>query len=598
MTSHFESFARVAVLFGLALLAMPLLVRRSASARRLVLAVTFAFVLVVPFLPAWHVSAPAYRALVGQVVVEPIAAGIGATGANPAPIASVVAYSLDPLTLVWTAGVFIVAARLVIGLVVARRLVGRASRAPIAWETARTQAERQTGLRADVRVSSEIEAPVVTGIVSPVVLVPVSSASWTDERRLSVLLHELAHVAAHDLAVQVLATIACSLHWFNPLAWCAARRLRLERELAADEAVLRSGMRASTYAEDLLAIAGAAPAGTVAIGEKPLASRIAAILAEQRPAVLGPKGASALVIGTVAIALGVACTTTSGSPPVPASASAVDAELHAVAAGELRRTLEEWKAPGGTILVLSPKGEVLAEAGHVDGAYVVGSTMKPLLLAAAIDEGVVTESDVFDCSHNERGGKVLQDPSELGQAPLAELVSKSSNVGFAQIFDRLGGDRFDRALHRFHFATPPELAAAPAGDWNGGLLAIGATMSATPRQIALAYAALANGGDGIVKPSTAARVTTLLEGVVASDEGTGKKARVAGVRVAGKTGTSEWTAPDGRKMTYASFVGYVPAERPRYVIFVGVESPSGETSWGGDVAAPVFARIAAHALRR
>lgn len=127
---------------------------------------------------------------------------------------------------------------------------------------------------------------------------------------------------------------------------------------------------------------------------------------------------------------------------------------------------------------------------------------------------------------------------------------------------------------------------------------IGGTMSATPRQVALAYAALADGGDGIVKPSTAARVSTLLEGVVASEHGTGKKARVAGARVAGKTGTSDWTAPDGTTMTYASFVGYVPADRPRYVIFVGVESPSGEKAWGGEVAAPVFSRVAAHALTR
>src|SRR5205807_6195862 len=99
----------------------------------------------------------------------------------------------------------------------------------------------------------------------------------------------------------------------------------------------------------------------------------------------------------------------------------------------------------------------------------------------------------------------------------------------------------------------------PEGD---ALSAIGATMSATPRQVATAYAALANGGDGIVKASTAARVSSLLENVVTSELGTGRKAAVPGVRVAGKTGSSDW---DGA--TYASFVGWVPADHPRYVVF-------------------------------
>ena len=139
------------------------------------------------------------------------------------------------------------------------------------------------------------------------------------------------------------------------------------------------------------------------------------------------------------------------------------------------------------------------------------------------------------------------------------------------------------------------MASQSAGDWDGALVAIGATMTATPLEVASAYAALADGGDGIVKASTAERMRGLLEGVVASEKGTGKKARVDGVRVAGKTGTSEWTAKSGSQMTYASFVGFVPADHPRYVIFVGIES-AGEEAWGGEAAAPVFSRVAARAL--
>ena len=123
-------------------------------------------------------------------------------------------------------------------------------------------------------------------------------------------------------------------------------------------------------------------------------------------------------------------------------------------------------------------------------------------------------------------------------------------------------------------------------------------MTATPREVTRAYAALANGGDGIVSKTTASRVSTLLEGVVESEHGTGVKARVAGVRVAGKTGTADWTLPDGTNVRYASFVGWVPANKPRYVIFVGVEASPSAQVWGGNIAAPVFSRVAAHALAR
>jgi len=177
-------------------------------------------------------------------------------------------------------------------------------------------------------------------------------------------------------------------------------------------------------------------------------------------------------------------------------------------------------------------------------------------------------------------------------------VARSSNVGFAQVYDRLGGARVDRALRRFEFAAPPQLASAPPGERDGAVTANGIGNTTTPRTVARAYAVLADGGDGIVKATTAARVTALLEGVVYSQHGTGKKAQVAGVRVAGKTGTSEWTASDGSKVTYATFVGYVPAQRPAYVVFVGVESPSGDEGVGGNVAAPVFSRIAGRLLSR
>ena len=598
MTSHFDSGFRVALVLAFGLLAMPLLRGRSAVARRLVLSLVFGFVLVLPFVPSFRVHAPVVSGLVGHLVVEPIAA---AAEASPASSPLHVASSVDWLVIIWSLGALAVAVRFAVGLVLARRLVVRSEPAPACWDSAIVHAETKMGQRPVVRISTEIEAPAVTGMLSPVVLVPASSARWSTERKVSVLLHELAHVAAYDLFVQLVATIVCSLHWFNPLAWLAMRRLRLERELAADEAVIRAGARASSYAADLLAIAGAVPVGTIAIGTKPLPARIAAIVAARRPSKLGFTGASAIAVGTAAVSLAVACTSASegaGSRAV-SSHVAVDRDLQVMAERELDRVVKEWHASGGTILVLTPTGEVLADAGgHADRAYVAGSTMKPFLLAAAFDEDVVDETEVFDCNKGERGGNTLHDAKENGALAVPDMLAVSSNIGFAQVFDRLGGARLDRALRRFHFSPPNDFATRPAGDWDGALVAIGITMGSTPREVALGYATLAAGGDGVVKTTTAERVSALLEGVVTSEHGTGQKARVAGVRVAGKTGTSAWTTPDDHKMTYASFVGFVPADRPRYVIFVGVESPAGEEASGGTVAAPVFSRVAQRALTR
>src|SRR5262249_49742726 len=136
-------------------------------------------------------------------------------------------------------------------------------------------------------------------------------------------------------------------------------------------------------------------------------------------------------------------------------------------------------------------------------------------------------------------------------------------------------------------------------------------MSASPLQMAAAYAALANdgvymaptmarhgstAGVRLIKPNTARAVVAMLEEAVSGELATGKLARIAGVRGAGKTGTSAWL-PDGSQGVYASFVGIVPADHPRFVVLVGAESPRGGES-GGKVAAPVFARVAARALGR
>ncbi len=97
--------------------------------------------------------------------------------------------------------------------------------------------------------------PVVWGIFRPRLMLPAAAQDWSDEQLRSVLLHELAHIKRRDVLGQLLAQLACALHWFNPLVWFAAWRLHVERERACDDLVLQSGVRASAYAEHLLNIA-------------------------------------------------------------------------------------------------------------------------------------------------------------------------------------------------------------------------------------------------------------------------------------------------------------------------------------------------------
>jgi beta-lactamase regulating signal transducer with metallopeptidase domain len=653
----FLDAVRGAVLVGFALAALPLLRRAPAEARRLCLALALGGALVLPAvsaaLPAWRVGAhPSIAALRGLPLAEPLAedgptlavlrvAPIpAAQAAAPAP--SSVDFASVPAA-VWALGALVVVVRLVGGVRRSRAIVRRASPAT-SWTSAILRAAEVSGISADVRVTDELDAPAVTGILAPVVLVPRASASWSDARRFAVLMHELAHVRQRDCLAQVLAQLACAVHWFDPLVWIAARRLRFEREIAADDAVLAAGMRPSSYAEDLLAIAGAraVPAGTLGMAEpSELAVRITAIVAARRAMGTLSRPRAALLAATMgAILLVVACATPEAPTSAPASVapepaavalgatSTIDHRLQQIADEELERTVREWQPAAGAVVILDPTtGEILANAGRANGAradvavqhaYVTGSTLKAVVLAAALDDGVVSPADRFDCENGARayGSRILHDSAGRGLLTLPEMLAVSTNVGFSKVFDRLGGNPLVRWLHRFHFGASPGLAGAVAGEvpariedrsYEGAAAAIGQVMTASPLQVAAAYAALANEGvyiaptltrraaripgEPLLKPETARAVVSMLEAAVNGEQATGKAARIAGVRVAGKTGTADL---DGNG-TYASFVGFVPANRPRFVILVGVEAPR-EGGTGGNVAAPAFARIASRAL--
>jgi hypothetical protein len=632
-------FLRGAVILGAGGVAMPLLGRASAATRRLVLALALGGALVVPvvapLVPAWHPAAPGPVAY-GRDVIEPLNRHMELPVIVPRAVGPVVAAAAErppslgaALVGLWGVGAIVLALRLASALVRAEG-VRRRARAATGWDAAR----ERLGTTVDVRETDELEGPAVAGLFASAVLVPAASGEWSEDRKEAVLLHELAHVRRRDCLVHAVGELARAVHWLDPLAWVLLARLRDEREHAADDAALTAGATPSIYASHLLAVAVPdAPAGALAMAERSiLGARIEAVVAVGRRR-LAPSRAEAsgwVLLGGSLVSV-VACTSPRADLTPPASAAprvapaAIDgprdARLQTIADEELDRMLAAAHSTVGTILILEPKtGAVLANAGRLRGQqadvastrrHVTGSTFKAITLAGALDDGVVKVDERFDCENGERryGAKTLHDARPAGILSIPDMMATSTNVGFSKIFDRLGEGRLGSWVHAFHLDGIPD--NAPGGSIEGGTLAIGMAGTTTALQMAAVYATFANEGvyvapsapggaprvgTRILKAETARAVTGVLEHVVTSERGTGGAARVAGVRVAGKTGTSDGALPDGGEGYYASFVGFAPVEAPRFVIVAGAETARQDGYSGGSVAAPAFSRVLQRAL--
>jgi hypothetical protein len=172
----------------------------------------------------------------------------------------------------------------------------------------------------DLRIARDERGPLALGLVRATILLPPSARRWPLERRRTVLLHELAHVARGDCRSQALAHIACALYWFNPLVWLAARELRRERERACDDLVLRQGTRASDYAACLLEVARAARMPSVALAmarRSELEGRLLAVFSDRArvPAIATKRLLPVCVLLCSAALLGVQAV--ASTPPRP-----------------------------------------------------------------------------------------------------------------------------------------------------------------------------------------------------------------------------------------------------------------------------------------
>ncbi len=337
----------------------------------------------------------------------------------------------------------------------------------------------------------------------------------------------------------------------------------------------------------------------------------------------------------------------------------IDEVIQYIAEQALERAVRDTQALGGTIIVMDPStGEILAwtirptfDPNHIQLAsperwrnraitdpYEPGSTLKVVLSAAALALNRVQPSTLLYAGDGEVPihGTVIHDHETAGWVTFREAVQQSSNVAFVKMSLELGAEPVYRFLRAFGFGekTGIDLPGESIGilkspdQWSRRTLpslAIGQEIAVTPLQLATAVSAVANGG-WLMRPflvreisdhqgrivwkqaprirrrpidaGTAETVTDLLVNVV--ENGTGRRAAIPGYRVAGKTGTAQKVDPEtgmySSTKSIGSFVGFVPAEDPKFAVLVIIDEPQ-VPAWGGVVAAPVFREVAEQALR-
>lgn len=325
----------------------------------------------------------------------------------------------------------------------------------------------------------------------------------------------------------------------------------------------------------------------------------------------------------------------------------IDSQIQAEAENSLAKAVIDRKAATGSCLVINAEtGEILAWAGYPQfnpntyrtstavsrrnrqalDIFEPGSTMKPILVASALQEGVVKLGDTFDCEngHWMLHGEHIRDTHGHGRLTLSEVVALSSNIGAAKIALALGATRFSSYLTRLGFGQTSGLPLSaesagilrPGRKWyevdtaNAGF---GQGVGVTTLQMAEGYLTLA--GDGTLKPLKlikgepparpsetifSPQVTKIVRDILIQtvESGTGTAAKLPGLLVGGKTGTAQ--KADSTKGGYgdsylSSFIALVPGDKPKFLIMGFIDEPKG-SHYGGVVAAPMVRDVAAKTL--
>jgi cell division protein FtsI (penicillin-binding protein 3) len=325
----------------------------------------------------------------------------------------------------------------------------------------------------------------------------------------------------------------------------------------------------------------------------------------------------------------------------------IDQRIQYVAFKSLEAGVREHKASSGSLIVLDAKnGEVLAAVSqpafnpnsrrNLKGSayrhrafldvFEPGSTVKPFVIAGALDGKYINE-DIEIETHGfyKVARNLVKDTHDYGTLNLTNVLKKSSNIAAVKIAQAMPYEYFWKIYHGIDFGISanvgfPGEVSGTLSDYQGwhlfehATLAYGYGVSTSTLQLAKAYTALADDGilhsvsllkreeddnpKRVFTAETAKKVRAMLEHVVLED-GTAFQARVDGYRVAGKTGTAKKAKAGGyaEKKYQAVFVGMAPASDPKFVIAVMVDEPSAGKYYGGQVAAPIFSKVMAGALR-
>lgn len=333
----------------------------------------------------------------------------------------------------------------------------------------------------------------------------------------------------------------------------------------------------------------------------------------------------------------------------------IDSTLQYITERELEKGVKSSRSKSGVAIVVDVKtGELLAMASYptfnpneyskypfshwknraVADLYEPGSTFKAIVVAAALEAGVVKPEDVVNCENGKIriGNHTVGDAHPHGKLTVADVIKVSSNIGAYKIERKLGKDALYSAILGFGFGKetgidlPGESAgiSSPPAKWSPlqyATIAFGQGIATTPLQMTMAFAAIANGGyllkpyivkqvvsneDEVIfegnrhvvgnpiSPATSKTMTELLRRVV-SEDGTGPLAYSSEYIMAGKTGTAQMANPrTGGYMKgkyHSSFIGFAPADNPIIAVYVSFDEPMGKYYYGGQIAAPVFREI-------
>ncbi|KQV91138.1 cell division protein [Massilia sp. Root351] len=328
----------------------------------------------------------------------------------------------------------------------------------------------------------------------------------------------------------------------------------------------------------------------------------------------------------------------------------VDSKIQYIAYTQLKGAVEKFKAKAGGAVVLDVHtGEVLALANYpsydpndrrsLTGAqlrnrvmtdtFEPGSTLKPITVALALDSGRVNPNSYIDTGAGRYTilDRTITDTKGHGVINVSQIIEMSSNIGTSKIALSMPPQEMWEMFTKVGFGQQPKwgFPGAVAGrvrpykSWRPieqATMSYGNGISVSLIQLARSYMMFARNGDTIplsfqkvteppvgqqiIKPKTAAQMREMLETVVSGKDGTAKQAQIPGYRAGGKTGTA-YKVENGRyaipRKYIGSFVGMVPMSNPRFIIAVMIDEPTSGGHYGGQVAAPTFAAVAANALR-